>query len=145
MLFSLIFVPLGLVILAAGWFLHQHATKRALVSENWPMVQGHVISSGVVVDENNQHKAKVVYRYRVGEEEHIGKRIYFGDNLRFEGDDEARAIIARYPEGSDVAVRYDPQKPKDAVLETMKPRINKWLMIFGGVMLVLGPLIDLFG
>ncbi len=64
-----------------------------------------------------------------------GKRIAFGTN-RYDYK-KAQEIVTRYPAGSRVNVYYNPDKPKDAVLETVAAG-GKLLTILGAVMSVIG-------
>jgi hypothetical protein len=56
----------------------------------------------------------------VGGTEYQGSRLRFG-NPRSASRKKADAAIAPYPPGTTPLVRYNPQDPKEAVLETKKP------------------------
>jgi hypothetical protein len=72
------------------------------------------------------YRAAVTYRYEVDGEELLGCRVRFGDSLSFGWASPARGIVKRYTSGRQVTVRYDPNKPKDSVLE---PGFNSFLLL----------------
>jgi hypothetical protein len=58
----------------------------------------------------------IEYSYRVDGREYHSTQIAFGGKLA--GSEElAQAKAARYPQGADVVVHYDPKNPSNAVLD----------------------------
>ena len=98
---------------------------RAAAARFWPTVNGRVVRTGVRVErwgrsgggEVEVHVVGLEYRY------HVAGREYCGDILSFSyagssSANEAQAILARYPEGTEARVRFNPEDPALACLET---------------------------
>lgn len=121
----------GLAVVAGVWFVHFRSAKKAANSAGWPTVQGTVQASSVrenleTDSEGDNERAfypNVHYSYSVGGQSYTGDRIVFGGKSRFTRDTDAQAVCDRYPQGSPVAVRYNPAKPDEAVLESKKPSL----------------------
>jgi hypothetical protein len=95
-------------------------------SELWPTAGGTVLSSEVTKRTYRDPKQRttttyyaplVRYQYRVGGTDQECTVIRFGD-LESGDVKSAEAFVAKYPPGATVAVRYDPQQPSRATLET---------------------------
>jgi hypothetical protein len=125
----LLFTILMLVAIA-GWM-------KAAAARRWPAAPGRVVESRVedVRRSDGAHVtyARVVYEYAVGGRAYRSESVTFGQRQVRSGTDAARrkaeAIVARYPLGSAVAVRYRPNEPSDAVLEPSAP--NAKLAVLG--------------
>jgi len=126
-------VALGLIVLGLVWaggfgYAHHRAASKAKASETWPVVPGKVLSTEVRVEESNDNDGGsttwynpiVEYAYSVAGAEHQGRRLRFG-NPRSASRKKADAAIAPYSAGATVPVRYNPEDPKECVLETRKP------------------------
>lgn len=113
----------GLLVLGLLW----GARRQSAEAAEWPVTGGHVVSSTV-----EHYRARVggarsgtlvtlyepviEYAYRVNGREYHSTQISFGGKVA--GSEElAQAGAARYAQGSDVVVRYDPQNPSNAVLD----------------------------
>jgi len=140
-IFGLVFLLLGIVFLIVGLV----ATKRAQTAQSWPSIPGTVSRTDVVKHEDSDsdgltsvtYEPVVEYSYSVMGQPFTGKRIAFGTNrYNFK---KAEEIVSRYPAGSRVNVFYNPEKPKDAVLETVAAG-GKLLTILGAVMSAVGVL-----
>ncbi len=142
---------------------------RGSASRQWPTVNGIVITSGVATvrhettlpDGGHLHHAghhggrrkgrkamtstsstMIRYRYTVNGEEFDSTRVYFGDERASSGYGVAHKISLRYPLGSTVHVRYNPQNPARSLLEpgvqasllTALPSVP-WLLIAALVLL----------
>lgn len=124
--------------------------RRADAAAKWPTTTGEVLSSNVVEETGRDsdghlettYTPVVRYAYEVGGQSHVGIRIRVSD-VAFGRRKKAEEIVARYPEGARVQVRYDPADPASTVLETVKPGVGT--AIFGGVLLTLGVLLSLAG
>lgn len=109
-----LFVVIGLGIAAWGG----RAVLRGLESRSWPVASGTILSSEVDSRRSNdrtRYRALVEYQYEVD------GRIYIADRIRFGsvwGDRRsAERTARRYPEDTEVEVRYDPDETREAVLE----------------------------
>jgi len=132
---TLIFGGIGLGLLLFG----RSARRKALASQSWPTVAGtvtesevkvtqHSSGSGMDAQETTHYRPVVKYQYSVEGMEYTGSRIAFG--AMNSAHSAANAVVARYPAGASVTVRYDPEKPAEAVLETNTGG--------GGLLMVLG-------
>lgn len=64
------------------------------------------------------HDAEIVYRYEVDGHTYRSSRFSFSGDWKETGDRSmAKEREARYPEGSSVTVFYDPENPKEAVID----------------------------
>jgi len=86
-------------------------------SRSWPAVQGTIVSSQVIRDDD-QYRADVRFTYE------IAGRPYKGDTVAFTlrglssgSDSAAKEIVRRYPPGAAVRVTYDPSNSAKGVLE----------------------------
>ena len=122
----------GLAVIAGVWFFHFQSAKKAANSASWPTAQGTVQASSVREnletdsegDNERAYYPNVHYAYSVAGESFTGDRIVFGGKSRFTRETDAQAVCARYPQGGSVAVRYNPAKPDEAVLESKKPSLT---------------------
>lgn len=138
-IFGLVFLLLGVIFLIVGLV----AMKRAKAAQSWPSISGTVDRTDVVQHEDSDSEGNssvtyepvVEYSYSVMGQPYTGKRIAFGTN-RYNYK-KAEEIVTRYQAGSRVNVYYNPEKPKDAVLETVAAG-GKLLTILGAVMSAVG-------
>lgn len=120
----IIFFLLGLAITI--WQLT--VLKESFESKNWPVADGRVVSSEVQVFEDKKrddkghekvvftYGAKVSYEYAVDKFRYSSDKISFGD-YRSESENRAKKIVEKYPQGSQIQVRYNPENPGVSVLE----------------------------
>jgi hypothetical protein len=118
------FGVLGTMLLpVAAWY---YATMRfeqsmAVLSRSWPTVPGRIDASEVV-DKLTYRSGRfwaldLRYAYRVGGVDYPGTRLAFAP--RWIGSQyTVDALARRYAAGTTVEVRYDPDQPGEAVLET---------------------------
>ncbi len=119
---------LGLIWVAGFGYAHFRAVGKAKAAETWPTAMGRVISSEVVEEESTDREGGtstwynpvVAYAYSAGGRELTSRRLRFG-NYRFASRKKAEAALLPYPVGASPAVRYNPEKPEECVLETKKP------------------------
>lgn len=115
--------------------------KRASASQSWMGAQGKVTESFVHESTSTDsdghtstdYKPKVHYIYSVNGREYECNRINFGGGSTSRA--KAQSVIAQYPIESSVIVYYDPQNPKQAVLE--RTTQGGWLQIIVGVILII--------
>jgi hypothetical protein len=140
--FSAVFVLVGLGVLAWGI----HLTLQGLTSQNWPAVQGTIISSEIQESEDSDsgtvYGASVRYAYRVDGIDYTGSKVSFAD-ISASDSSIAIRVVGRYPAGRSVAVYYDPAQPKTAVLETGVSGNFLLLYVIGGMFVVI-PLVIIY-
>lgn len=100
-------------------------------TSRWPSTQGRVVSSkarsrervrhGIDDEESVGTVAHVVYEYQVGEETYKGHRIRLVEPTV---KTDLAGMLQRYPAGSTVTVYYNPERPRDAVLEREPLRLS---------------------
>lgn len=96
---------------------------RADASENWPIVNGTIVSATVGGQEAERSdteyftlRPNIYYEFEVDGIRYTSNRISFG--LSAYGDeDRAQRMVALYPPGKSVPIRYNPKNPAVAVLE----------------------------
>jgi len=98
----------------------------ALIARTWPTVPG--VVTGSWVDERMHarsgkgYAARVVYEYQVNGETLRSDRLYFGSNGPSSTGVDANILteltVAKYSEGKQVTVHYNPANPKKAVVAT---------------------------
>ena len=133
----------------AGHRLHHRRDqprRKAAASQSWPTAPGVVVSAAVheSVNQNEDgpdtysYQPKIVYTYQVGGASYQSDRYSFGAGSANRGSVEQ--VIARYTPGMAVSVRYNPEKPTEAVLQSEAGGANIFL-IAGIVLTVIGVLI----
>lgn len=122
-------VPAAFFLIPAGLMLRNSMTVR-----RWPITEAFILQTGVRQtgsdDAARVHYPQVKYRYTVGGKEYAGNTISHGMTAGG-GRGHAEKVIARYPVGSRIPVRYNPENPQQAALEAR----FSWM---GWVLLVLG-------
>jgi hypothetical protein len=106
----------------------------AKAGSDWPVVRGKVVLS-----RTERYRARasrtavtsyapvVEYAYTVNGHEYRSRQIQLDDDGGGESGDDAKKLAARYPEGSEVEVHYDPANPGSAALE--KPGGPAWYLL----------------
>ncbi len=142
---ALVFAAVGGFMLYAGI----KNQKLARASEIWPLTGGEVLVSEIAKRTKNRisgvqtthYRPQLRYTYKVGGIAYESNVIRFGT---LEGSlAEAQGFTGKYPVGAVVAVRYNPDKPKQATLE------SEWAggqqIVLGGLFLIAPLLIVLAG
>lgn len=127
------FVGIGLLLLGLAWtagfaFAHFRAVGKAKAAETWPSAMGKINNCDVVEEESRDregdtttwYRPVVAYSYSVAGRDFQSERLRFG-NYRSGSRKKAEAMLAPYVPGGTTAVRYNPEKPEECVLETSKP------------------------
>lgn len=100
--------------------------KMTAVSQ-WPSMMGAVTSSYLERRSSSEGGSTnypiVQYSYQVGGQSYQSTKLAPGPEV---GGTGAGKVVARYPEGAQVMVFYNPENPSDAVLERKAPA--QWLM-----------------
>ncbi len=138
-IFPLPFALIGAIVLLFGMRHFGHA--RA--SLDWPVADAVITASEVVRsrssnDSGPTYRPEVSYDYSVDGASLSGDRISFGGAVSSSNQSWARSVVARYPVGGQVQVRYHPDDPSLVVLE---PGMNwaVWLLPgFGALFLLVG-------
>jgi hypothetical protein len=123
--------------------------KLAKASELWPTAGGRVLATEITKrtyrDKNRTthtfYKPHVRYAYSVGGADYAGEVIRFGD-VEKGHITLAEEVTGKYPVGSIVAVRYDPDDPKRATLETQSAGGGQ---IWTGIFFIAIPLVIAVG
>lgn len=135
-------LPAAIVLIAAG------AMARATLKvRRWPIVQGEILSTGVRRSGGSGggarlHRPLVRYRYAVGDRSYESSAIEHGMETSG-GEGWARGVIARYPVGATVDVRYDPADPARSAL-SVRFGVLGWALVaivallLGGALLASG-------
>ena len=135
LLVGFVLLLIGAIFLVVGLV----AAKRAKAAQSWPVIPGTVLSSQVVEHESTDsegsssisYEPRVEYQYIVLGQSYTARRVAFGANS-FDYK-KASEIAARYPEGAQVNVHYNPDKVKEATLETSATG-GKLFTILGAVL-----------
>ena len=103
---------------------HRRLLARA---RHWPVTPGRVFGNAMhsffVSKGGMRYWPLVDYVYRVDGKDHVSRMIGLGAPLVFGSERRAKEILARYPLGAEVPVRYDPADPKVAALELRAPML----------------------
>jgi len=132
---SIFLCTFGLIFIVGNFFLYREIVRtqnRENATLIWPTVPGEITISKVNRRHDSEHGyveyPHVSYTYEVNGKKHHSSNIMAGGEL---GGVKVESTLARYPLGANVTVYYDPQNPKDAVLEPGNKTISKglWLML----------------
>ena len=137
---------LGVVALVIGGFglavlaIVVSSLREAAAMKRWPVAEGRVLSAKVEKyrqsvsrgtggprDRMTLYRPVLVYEYEVAGKCFRGSRIAQSPGLDRGVPEFAEKVVERYPGGSAVAVRYNPRRPDESVLEPRVP--GSW--IFG--------------
>jgi Protein of unknown function (DUF3592) len=128
-LFISLFFIVGFAILGSGI----HSLLRGRSAANWPVIEGILTECKWEEDndsEGSTYKVAVNYSYRVNGTEYEGSRIAFG----YSGS-SARAnqqkIYQKLKPAQKVQVRYNPEKPGEAVLAYGLNQSTLLMIVFG--------------
>ncbi len=118
-IFIFLFMGLGLFALAMGTV----RAKEAWMAKSWPTAQGRIIQSRVSEARTSTGNIRIArlcleldYLYLVGETAYEGHRLNAGWRC-FASDERIRQLLEKYPSGKAVRVYYNPDNPKQSMLE----------------------------
>jgi hypothetical protein len=80
---------------------------------------------------------KLRYRFQVGGTEYDGDRLRFG-YVRTNTDHQARQLMAPYPLGSWIRIRFNPYNPAESVVELKQSTNQTWSVVVGAILIALG-------
>ncbi|MBF0627108.1 MAG: DUF3592 domain-containing protein [Magnetococcales bacterium] len=115
---------LGILLIIGGYLPWQ----RSLASSHWPVVEGEIVHSALMVPGATSegwvhrffYRTRIEYRYSLDRKIHTGSRIEFGlGDQMFLVREFAQRMVQRYPLGKPVLVTLDPKDPTHGVLETI--------------------------
>ncbi len=135
----------AMLVFSASFMIAVGVMARAtLAARRWPTTRGQVLSTSVRQHAGDgaarQFRPVVRYRYTVDGRDHEGGVIEHGRETSG-GEGWAQRVIARYPVGSAVAVRYDPADPARAALSARFGVVG-WILAAVCVLLLL---VGMFG
>ncbi|MBF0272908.1 MAG: DUF3592 domain-containing protein [Magnetococcales bacterium] len=123
MLLRFLLLVMGGFLITSGYY----PWHRSLESKSWPIVEGTIVQSALVVDKSKLsgrferffYVTRVEYGYTFDKKNYRSDRVEFGlgDQL-FLFRDFAQRVVQRYPEGKQVLVAFNPDQPDESVLET---------------------------
>lgn len=95
--------------------------RDAARAASFPAAPGVIVTSravpagGAGAGDDASSAPQIEYRFHVGEDVYTGTRVHSGPG-GFDATGTAAELLARYPEGKPVAVYYDPEDPRTAML-----------------------------
>lgn len=123
--------------------------REAAAMKRWPVAQGRVLSAkveeyrtsasrgaGGARDRMTLYRAALVYEYEVAGKRFRGTRVAQSPGMDRGVPEFAAKVVDRYPNGSAVAVRYNPKRPNESVLEPRVPASWIFGAAIGVVLLV---------
>ena len=133
---ALVICGFGLAVLA----IVVSSLREAAAMKRWPVAEGRVLSAKVEKyrqsvsrgtggprDRMTLYRPVLLYEYEVAGKRFRGGRIAQSPGLNRGVPEFAQKVVDRYAVGSAVAVRYNPRRPDESVLEARVP--GSW--IFG--------------
>ena len=125
---------------------HARAVGRATAARHWRTAPGTILAADAALRGSAVRSSRtaywtpeIAYSYLVQDRERKGICLAFG-SLRSKTEASARRLVAPYPVGSRVQVRYDPDNPDDSVLDPRKPGPKLLLGAVAGAALCLAGL-----
>ena len=160
--FSLIFTIVFCFIGAGFIFIGAFAYRKAKKTLSWKQTQGTILLSEVKKSASNAispdigsntnranyryaniYTPEVSYSYRVQMVDYVSNKIDVFKNFGTSSSARAFAITKKYPVNANVTVYYDPENPKDAVLEAGVKTGSLFFLIVGIALFVI-PLVIYF-
>jgi hypothetical protein len=111
--------------------------NRVEESKNWPTTEGRISSLRLIGKKGMINNIELRYQYAVGGQEYTSKNLNLFPNTIF-GKERVDEILEEYHEGQYVNVHYNPQKPKEAVLELDLGEQHKFFLIWSILNVVVG-------
>ena len=140
-IFFMVFVGVGLLLVALGIDL----LLRWRASAGWSQGSARILSSEVepsTFDEQTVYRPMIVYAFFAANREYTSRRVSFSGRS-YAREEQARQAAARFPAETSVPVYFNPDHPKEAVLERqgIGPVI---LLILCGLLCWMGPVAGLW-
>lgn len=142
--FCLVFIGIGIGMLVKLMKIF----SKASLSKNWHATPGKIISSELdaqtTTDEDGYQTttyiAKILFEYQVDKTSFKGECINFDYGMRTSNKGKQQSIVEQYPAGSQVTVYYDPDDPKQAVLEKAVNGVFTTIMV-SAVFILIGVIV----
>ncbi|MCS6906974.1 MAG: DUF3592 domain-containing protein [Anaerolineales bacterium] len=139
--FFLVFGGLGIWLIASSRKQRQKLER----SQNWPTTIAEIILAEVRErsqydnegDTRRYYYPHVEYRYQVAGVTYQGDALTLGARVGYPSPARARQELARYPVGAQVRAYFNPEDPKEAVLE-LRTTGSNFMLIFGILALLIG-------
>ncbi len=139
-----------LIVFGAAYIISTILTKRSFQgTANWPKTDGEVVRAFLYRHERRTPTETsitctpvVEYAYTVAGQRYTSQKRDFApyDRATFTEEKQAAAVLANFPPGKAVTVRYNPAVPAQAALKVEKPRTHNTVLLFGVVNVVMGVL-----
>ncbi len=138
-----VFMLVGACAFVYGLIVPRWQVVRA---SSWPSVDGVVMHSSVGKSSsgtemfgttNTFYSARITYQYQIGERRYRNNKIHAGGSLATSLPSVAREQAHRYPQGVEVDVFYNPDKPAESCLERDE-QIALFYMAIGAFFVVVG-------
>ena len=139
-----------LIVFGAVYIISTIVTRRSFQgTANWPKAAGQVVRAFIYRHERRTPKETsitftpvVEYAYSVAEQRYTSEKRDFApyDCATFTDERKAKEIVAAFPVGKAVTVRYNPVVPAQAALKVEKPKMHNTVLLFGATNMVMGVL-----
>jgi hypothetical protein len=143
--FQLIFFIGAPLLLGTGVYYIVHAIRnprKAKDMDTWSSTFGKVTQMVFPGRPGWLNNAVLKYEYNVAGQDYVGKNLTLFPNMVF-GKDNVKRLEEAYPQGSKVTVYYNPQNPKEAVLEKDVEKLPIYFLIWGIMNTLLGIFLSL--
>ncbi|MBF0235667.1 MAG: DUF3592 domain-containing protein [Desulfamplus sp.] len=112
-------------------------------SQNWSHTTGIISSSYVETSQSNRgtisHTPSISYQYEVEGSIYSNEQIYFGGSFGQRSFADVEPLVLQFPEGKQVTVYYNPNDPKESVLN--RDYFDYWscfiMLLLGGLFITL--------
>ena len=132
--FAFILLMIGILISLWGYKILEDAQK----SEDWPTVEGRVMSSKLKSHNNSRwnsitYSVQILFKYTVQDKVYLSDKFSF-EQTRSKDLTSVRRIVDGYPAGKYVQLFYDPDNPGVAVLDP-RPKGRSYVLLGVGIAL----------
>jgi hypothetical protein len=117
---------------------------RAESAALWPETQGQVRECRIIeipLRNRKEYRTTATYEYAVNGTQYRSQRRFFGEEATGGSRSQAEQLHLKYRVGSQVTVYYNPDNPKEAVLELGVHKALGWMTGFGLLFVSMGCLI----
>ena len=111
--------------------------KIAPGTKNWPTCEGKIEEIRMIGRKGSMNNIELRYRYTLGGVEYIGKNLTLFPNTIF-GKDRVNKILEDYHVGQYVTVYTNPDRPKQAILETDLGEQDRFFLIWSIINVLVG-------
>jgi hypothetical protein len=129
---SVIIVFTFFLLMLFAWFTFSViGVTKAIITKSWPKIKGSIISTEVKEVKSFKGATKfapvVHYSYTFNNEEFISDK--YSSTLARGSSIWADEVISHYPDNSAISIYYNPQNPKESVLDPGLHADNYWRVI----------------